>query len=1107
MASQSGTTSSKGTERTTVEFRNEIPFPVKIYRQSGKEAEVFCNLLDGYSRYVQEAAVTDILIVRLACNGWEVSRIGAQTYAQTCSIDANVLRSKSASSADSKVKVALDLPIRAYEAFRVDEQGKESSLAKVDNGQGVAFETTEGSVVRGAGLGANSKATYFWLIVTPKGEANFLGQTFSTGTGWGIVPEIGEVAVFMDLAVGKDDKYEPDKTPDEPFYMVFHGDVPDLSVFFDSPAVQFPQKARTTTKTIALGASAAKPKTLDEVLGYVAPKNAATPTTPGVKSATSGSAPTAQSGGPIFLAAIPGPGTQAVFYENAQFGGDAYSPDDGAFPPGQKAASLKLEVVENAAQMGITALTSLSEDVDADEKEGGKTSYKFRTTLNLPPNIQYVEVGAWEEDVDIEIEGEQYRIGPNAAARIPANDFGRITLKIDADEPGASEILIRTDAMPQGHALIVCPDEEMHTNIAGLSDDALYKSGLADPKFGQDDCAQVQKALQQISQTLINSHAETSAGVTNKRRVDPSLMSDAHWVLSLDPASGKPSYAAVSSAQAAQINASASKEIHDTEKGLGQSIFSKKSWSKVGKVVVSTASDAGKAVESAAKDTGKAVESAAKDTGKAVVSSANEVADGVKYAAHEVAHSLVVTVHFLEDNVPGLRFVMRSAGRLAAAVIKSIVSMVEIAVDKFVQWLSFIFDWGDIEHTQKVLEQTLKNGLAKLKNDVVGLKEGMQTQVANLRAQIEKAKGQSAPADTQTRATSPAHNKASEKGEWFFSLLRKHMPHVKSTNTTKALSGDLARIYKDFSASMSNLSNDLKGMEKDVSALGRAVAKGDFKAIFDAAKNLALSLLELALDTVAAMVTLVLDALALLIDLFLALARLSFEVPVLSWLWKKAFGSRIVFCPLSVGLVIPALFTTIACKLFTGHAPFRQIDSLALSLESQAEFGYALAAVDFASGISSAWSTMDAGKGPDGPTATWKTSLKLIFVAGKYLQYIMSPVICKNNTNQLIVYGFSAFPLAANLFSFVPGVDEGPMNKGKCIADAIYGAAKIVVGTVEAASGNPMEGGIQIAEGTGLVMELGGVSSNPVVYGLAAVGACNAMWVGTILNVFRAGKL
>src|SRR5262245_6202786 len=102
-------------ERTTVELRNETPFPLKIFRQPQQGAEVFCNLLDGYSRYIQEAASSDVLSVRLACNGWEVARISAQHDAQSCTIDATVLRSRPAAADDTTVKVTLDLPIRAYE--------------------------------------------------------------------------------------------------------------------------------------------------------------------------------------------------------------------------------------------------------------------------------------------------------------------------------------------------------------------------------------------------------------------------------------------------------------------------------------------------------------------------------------------------------------------------------------------------------------------------------------------------------------------------------------------------------------------------------------------------------------------------------------------------------------------------------------------------------------------------------------------------------------------------------------------------------------------------------------------------------------------------------
>lgn len=1127
MSSQSATPSSAGHERTTVEFRNEIPFPLKIYRQSGKDAEVFCNLLDGYSRYTQQTAPNDVLIAKLSCNDWEVFRITAHADAQSCTIGPDVLRSKPAAAQEPDVKVVLDMPIRAYEVFRVDEKGKEKSLGKVTQGESTEFEAKAGSIIRGAALGKGSRATYFWLIVTPQGEANILGQTFSTGTGWGIIPEIGEVAVFMDLAVGKDDKYEPEKTPDQPFYMVFHGDVPDLSVFFDTPGVKFSSKARTTKTAITIGKSAAKPKTLDEVLGHIAPKHIKLPSgpfPPGLKlppeivkqqaKLTEKTVPSQSSGGPILLAAVTGPGTQAVFYENADFGGDAFSPDNSLLPEDQAAASINIEVTEDAAATGITAYTSLSEDVDFDAKNGGKTTHKFRATLNLPPNLEYVEIATWEEDVEIEVEGTSYRVGPNSPAKIPVDEFGRITVSMAADEAGASEILVRTNKMPQDHSLIVCPDEEMHAKITELPDNALHKSGLADPKYGEDDCGQVQKALQQISKTLINSHAETPAGVTNKRSVDPGQMSDAHWVLSVDSSSGKPTYVPVSAEQAGQINASSSKEIHDTEKNLGQSIFSKINWGKIGKVVVQTAETAGKAVGTVAADVGKTAVISALVPGGPIVGALLASPDGIKFASHEVAKALVVTVHFLEDNVPGLRFVLTGASKVAAQVIKGIVGMVGIVVGKLVEWLSFIFPWKDISHTNDVMVQTFKNGFSKLKGDVVWLKEQTQTQVSNLRNLIEQAKTYKAPPQKKKQPTSPAHSSVLEKVEWFFSFLRKHMPSIKSTPTTKALSGDLARIYNDLRGSLSKLGTDLKNAGGDVVDIGKAIFKLDFSAFLNALKNLALDLVLLIIDAAEAIVVLILDALALLIDLFLAFVGASFEIPVISWLWKTLFGSRLAICPLSVGLILPAIFTTLAFKAAKGHAPFQKVNSLALSADSTAELGYLLAGVDFVSGFACAWTTLQAGASSSteavsggGEAPKFLKIIKVIVTMGKYLHYLMSPALAGSNVGKAVMYCFSAAPLAVNMFGLLPGVDSDFTNRAQVVGDAIYGAAKVVVGATEAASGSGMEGAILMVEGGAAITELTGLFPDPAVFGIGSVASCTIMWTASALHIARAGKL
>jgi hypothetical protein len=213
---------------TTVEIRNQIPFPIKVFRKDAQGTEKLCNLLDGYRRYVQEAASGDTLIMRLAFQPqWELSRLTVGEVSQTCVIGTDVLRSRS--SGGQSIQVKLDLPVRDVALFSVDDKGQRLPLqAKV----GDTVSLPEGALIEARGTRDN--LPYCWLIITPKGQANVLGQTFTTGTGWGVSPQVGEVVLFFDLALGQAASWQPPAAPSNPFYFVLHGDVGDLSTLLSS---------------------------------------------------------------------------------------------------------------------------------------------------------------------------------------------------------------------------------------------------------------------------------------------------------------------------------------------------------------------------------------------------------------------------------------------------------------------------------------------------------------------------------------------------------------------------------------------------------------------------------------------------------------------------------------------------------------------------------------------------------------------------------------------------------------------------------------------------------------------------------------------------------
>ncbi len=1177
---------------TTVEIRSQIPFPIKVLRRDAQGNERLGNLLDGYRRYVQEATPGETLIVKLACAPqWELSRITVGPLSQTCAIGMEALRSRPSGS--QPIPVKLDLPVRDVALFTIDGNGQRQPLsARV----GDTVSLQEGTLLEARGTRDN--LPYCWLIITPKGQANVLGQTFTTGTGWGVAPQVGEVALFFDLALGQDNAWQPAAAPANPFYVVLHGDVGDLSTLLSSQFADIASPLRTPTGDVTRGATPSKPATLDQFLQQQPPAQGGR-----LKSA-----------GPVLLKALAGPGTRVVFYENAGFKGTTFVPDDtGALPKNAKAHSINMEVTQTQAEAGIRVFTTLSEDYESDGKGDMRSVTRFRSTLVFPPTVQNVEISAWEDDTSIEVDGKTYSIGPMQPAKLSPNQAGRIVVRLTAEEAGAPELMVRTDTMPPGTVLMVYPDQEMHEKIASLPDNALRQSGMVQSKYTQEDCKQVQLALQSISQSMVHGHAETAAGVTSTRYIDASQMADAHWVLNLDSATGKVTYQAINEQEAARINATASKEVVKASQSLAQGFSLSKSFKKATKVVVSTGESAAKTVSNTANDAAKATAEAARKTqeaaekaaqeaakqaqeaarkaqeaekaaqeaaakaaaetarkakeaekaaqdaaakaaaeaarktqeaaekaakeaakaaqdaaekaskeaakqaeaaAKAAASAANTAGDAIVDASKVVAKQLVVTVHFLEENVPGIQFVVNQA-KHAAMAIKAVVEMIEVAVEKFVEWVRFIFEWKDIQQTQKVIINTVKSSLKGMSDGAIKLKNNLDNVIDQLKKAVEKAES-TAAINSTSQASNPTGHGSTEKFEWFMNHLSKNSKDASAKSTADSAPKNAgAQFVADMKRAAGNLGQDLFGIEQSIERMGRAIADGDAGAAFIAAKDIACQLVTLGLDVVRAIIDILFDGLAALIDGVLSLLTTKIHIPYVSDLLKKFLGIG-EMSMLDVGALILAIPVTIGTKLFTGQAPFKSVDSLALGVSRDIEVGktIALGIVALVDGFMNAYNTLkatgatqaisepEAAPGAMGPGKV----LKLITGTVQFFGYMGASLIFNNQGAATAVYFASFMRALVQMKSFVlwgtPGFDQV-----EACADAGLGAIKVICGSIEAGTGSPLEGSVAILEGTGKIAVLGGFSKVPPVVATAMVAGVGSAWAASSLYFVRAGKL
>jgi hypothetical protein len=738
--------------------------------------------------------------------------------------------------------------------------------------------------------------------------------------------------------------------------------------------------------------------------------------------------------------------------------------------------------------------TSLSEDYVIDGRDQPKSVSRFRVALAFDsPEVKTVQVTSWEDDVAIVVGDQTLNIGPRQPATLTPNAFNRLVIGIEANQTGAPELLVRTNTMPAGTSVVVYPDQEMHHKLATMADGALQQSGIVSSKYSADDCAQVQQALQNISRSVTQGHAETPLGVTSQRDYDARQMSDASWVLSLDPESGRPSYTRVSAAQADRINSDTADEIQDVDRDLAQGIGkafkkAKKSVSKTTKVVVKATTDE---VTQAANTVSKGATQAANTVAKEATQAANTVAkqadkagDAIVDVGKDIGQGLEITIHYLDKTA--VRFVVKTA-KQAATAIKAVIDIIEVAIDKFVEWLRFIFDWGDIKRAQEVFAEAINSKLSKGKQWIAETQDQANQLFATVRQQIDKARGKTGKTTENKEATNPSQNSTKEKSEWFFDLLLK-----KSDDNDEDKGG--ADKDEGLEAAMSQAVADMAGIVDGFGDFFAALGSGDTKAMAAAGKEIALDFAQLGLDVVQVLINAILSAGMKMFGALKKALNLPLNIPVIKQLYRTFIGGKLTVVNLTSFML--GLLTTVVTKVFAGKAPFGPGDSLVQASTMTTVSTAILAVLDLIYGMLAAKSTLEAGLDPLSPKTydtLWRVMLVLKLCG--VIEAIVQPFVLKEDAAELLASLSGALKSVGQLLlQMTPSNTRRP----EILLDTFFGGGlKFVAAGLEMGT-DTANGTFLIAEGLGAICQLGGLTSAPQVYGGAAMMAL-ASYEGAML--------
>lgn len=1093
--------------RTTVSLANDLPFAIKVLHQRHGSRWRAMAVMPAYTQTVLTARVGETLRIVLASADKQLTTIRPASAPTALNIDSRLLRS---SDAGEKKTVRFDSPVARPTLFRIDAQGAEQPLpAAVDPHGRLTFDTTVGSIVRAASHdGAN---TYYWVLVTAPGQPDVLACTFRTGSGWNVEPRAGETVLFFDV---QPQPSSAATSVTEPFYLVLREPVSDLTALFETGLTRLAKPIETTSSIIVAGSTPARAESLIARLVRRC------------ESPTAGLSVT-------LVAARIGTGAQCAVYEKTSLDGAYCEPDaDGRLPVSVAASSVDVAQIAAADTTSLRVLTSLTEDYALEGSKLESVTH-YRTIVSIDdPRIEWLEVGAWEAGTKIAIDGTAYTVGPDEPARVTPSQLRRVVITADATEAGASELRLRSSTMLEHTYVTAFPDQELHEKIAHLDDGAFHSSGLASSKYSATDCSQVQTALQNISRAVLHGHSERGAGVDSHRMIDPSQMADEHWVLRADSKSGQVTYEALAAKDVQAINARAT-NIHDLDASVANSF-----WSHIGHavshVVVTTVDDAkhgvsqavdtvghalddaGQAVADATSSAAQAAGTAAQQAGLAVASEtakdAKAVGGAISDAANTVAKGLEITLHFAEQNIPALRFVIRQAKHVAVAI-RAVVEAVEVAVADFVKWLRFLFDWKDIKRTHDLLCHETVSLLDGVSNDVGKLKRRTDAFFDKLRADAEKLRGASSSttASTSNTPSSPTHHGALEKLEWFLHLFHHHSSKASGPDADCPTSDDA--LIDAVTATLSRLGQDFAKFGHDAGKLISSLRQGDIHGMLAALEAFAGDLILLACDVAQGAADAFFAIVQSAIELFLEVLQFHIKIPVLDELYKEYVGAPLT--PLSIASLLLAIPLTVAVKAATNQVPFAGEQGIALSTNRSASIAYLTGLGDIFSGMTGAWAVAKAaGADKDISTPSSSTSkfsvakriFSIVVNGSKAIYYVAKASTAKEPaaSEMVLVAGtLRAVLQLVILFKFADA-DTARVEVG---ANAVYGAVKVVAGIIDASANEGLTGSILIVGGVANLVELGGYVEDPEVWAPCAVGTFMGSSAAGVLEFYRGTTL
>jgi hypothetical protein len=568
----------------------------------------------------------------------------------------------------------------------------------------------------------------------------------------------------------------------------------------------------------------------------------------------------------------------------------------------------------------------------------------YRTILRLKPDfVGEVEVSA-TDFTEIEVDGTIHEIDEVTPVRLKPNEIKRLMITSEADGLDTPGLKFRTDDMAANEIVVIFPNKEAQRQIVDMEEGALWNATdakgelIVDQKaHSEAEVAAVQRTMQRVMASVVHPEAGTKPNSNAPSKfssaepvVDGPRVGQA-WELQLKPDQDGVDATEVTAGGTAPNKEIKGQEIEpdtwaelvsratlvDEDDAFDEPLPKVLAVSAVEASLLKTAKVSSQRRRRRRGRLGRRFRNAIRKATRVVVGIVKDPIGAVR----DLVNIIVETAEGL------LKFVIDTA-RKVAEFIEAVVEKVVKAVKQFIEFLQFLFDWGDILKTKDYLARSFNDALDfgvemadKAKDHTTAFVNDLQQTVRRQMDSLIRDLG------GNPSAAPDANDDLPEALEWILSKLF----GSKQKSGTEQRSGE--NDTSDSASPIERFIRHLLEATTDVVAAAGSLGEGVAEALQTFLKNPGnpgLALAELVegirdavihlLDAGENITLALLDVVELVVTLLKRILNFDFRIPFISQLFKFIGAGKLSI--LNVTCLLLAIPTTITHKIIFKERPF-----------------------------------------------------------------------------------------------------------------------------------------------------------------------------------------